>query len=265
MAVEFALVAARRTGWRTPPRPASSARAALRSSRELSLLLAGSQLGITLCTLGLGAVAKPAVHDLLAPLLEPVGLPAAAADLLAFVLALVVVTFLHLVVGEMAPEVVGDRAPGTLGDAAGAADARVPVAHPAAAGGAERAGQRAAAAGRGRAGRRGRRRPQPGRPARAGRPLGRRPARWTASGATSCSPRWNWTPRRCARWSGRPRRSAGWPRPTRVEASPGGHPARAVTCGTWSGAARTRSAWCTCGTRWPPAPGPPRPRCCGRC
>ncbi|MGH3997719.1 MAG: CNNM domain-containing protein, partial [Pseudonocardiaceae bacterium] len=72
--------------------------------RDLSLLLAGSQLGITLCTLGLGAVAKPAVHDLLMPVLQAWGLPAATADVLAFVLALFAVTFLHLVVGEMAPK-----------------------------------------------------------------------------------------------------------------------------------------------------------------
>lgn len=104
VAIEFALVAARRHRLEDAAATSVAARAALRSSRDLSLLLAGSQLGITLCTLGLGAVAKPAVHDLLAPLLAGWGLPVAAADVLAFVLALVVVTFLHLVVGEMAPK-----------------------------------------------------------------------------------------------------------------------------------------------------------------
>jgi CBS domain containing-hemolysin-like protein len=104
VAVEFALVAARRHRLEEAARTSGAARAALRSSRDLSLLLAGSQLGITLCTLGLGAVAKPAVHDLLVPVLEGWGLPAVTADVIAFVLALVVVTFLHLVVGEMAPK-----------------------------------------------------------------------------------------------------------------------------------------------------------------
>jgi CBS domain containing-hemolysin-like protein len=104
VAVEFALVAARRYRLEEAAHTSASARAALRSSRDLSLLLAGSQLGITLCTLGLGAVAKPAVHDLLMPLLEGWGLPTVTADVIAFVLALVVVTFLHLVVGEMAPK-----------------------------------------------------------------------------------------------------------------------------------------------------------------
>ena len=104
VAVEFALVAARRYRLEDAARTSAAARAALRSSRDLSLLLAGSQLGITLCTLGLGAVAKPAVHDVVMPLLQSWGLPEVTADVLAFVLALVVVTFLHLVVGEMAPK-----------------------------------------------------------------------------------------------------------------------------------------------------------------
>ena len=104
VAVEFALVAARRHRLEDAAATSASARAALRSSRDLSMLLAGSQLGITLCTLGLGAVAKPAVHDVLMPLLQQMGLPAATADVVAFVLALLTVTFLHLVVGEMAPK-----------------------------------------------------------------------------------------------------------------------------------------------------------------
>ena len=104
VAVEFALVAARRHRLEEEARTSVAARAALRSARDISLLLAGSQLGITLCTLGLGAVAKPAVHDLLLPVFTGWGLPAVTADIVAFVLALVAVTFVHLVVGEMAPK-----------------------------------------------------------------------------------------------------------------------------------------------------------------
>lgn len=81
-----------------------SARAALRSSTELSVLLAGSQLGITACTLALGATTKPAVHYWLTPLIENWGAPLWLADAAGFVLALVIVTFLHLVIGEMAPK-----------------------------------------------------------------------------------------------------------------------------------------------------------------
>ncbi|WP_020496567.1 hemolysin family protein [Sciscionella marina] len=104
VAVEFALVAARRHRLEEAAGTSLAARMALRSARELSLLLAGSQLGITLCTLALGAVTKPLVHNLLTPLLHGTGLPATTADVLGFLLALFVVTFVHLVVGEMAPK-----------------------------------------------------------------------------------------------------------------------------------------------------------------
>lgn len=104
VAIEFALVAARRYRLEEAAQTSASARAALRSARDLSLLLAGSQLGITLCTLGLGAVAKPAVDDALEPVLTGWGLPDASAGVVAFILSLIVVTFLHLVVGEMAPK-----------------------------------------------------------------------------------------------------------------------------------------------------------------
>jgi CBS domain containing-hemolysin-like protein len=68
------------------------------------LLLAGSQLGITLCTLALGAITKPAVHHMMTPVMTSWGLPEVTADVVAFVLSLIVVTFAHLVVGEMAPK-----------------------------------------------------------------------------------------------------------------------------------------------------------------
>ncbi|SCE74746.1 Hemolysin, contains CBS domains [Micromonospora coriariae] len=105
VAAEFALVASKR--YRLEQAAASggrAARAALDGVRELSLMLAGAQLGITLCTLGLGALAEPAIEHLLSPLLHAVGLPDAASHLIALIFALGLVTFLHLVVGEMAPK-----------------------------------------------------------------------------------------------------------------------------------------------------------------
>jgi CBS domain containing-hemolysin-like protein len=104
VAVEFALMAAKRHRLEDAATTSRAARAALRSSSELTLLLAGSQLGITLCTLALGAITKPAVHHWLTPLFETWGLPEVAADVAGFVLALIIVTFIHLVVGEMAPK-----------------------------------------------------------------------------------------------------------------------------------------------------------------
>ncbi|MFE0591976.1 hemolysin family protein [Micromonospora echinospora] len=105
VAAEFALVASKR--YRLEQAAAGggrAARAALDGVRELSLMLAGAQLGITLCTLGLGALAEPAIEHLLSPLLHAVGLPTAASHVVALIFALSLVTFLHLVVGEMAPK-----------------------------------------------------------------------------------------------------------------------------------------------------------------
>ena len=104
VAVEFALIAARRSRLEDAASVSRSARAALRSTTELSVLLAGSQLGITVCTLALGAITKPAVDQWLTPMIRSWGAPAWGADVAGFVLALIIVTFLHLVVGEMAPK-----------------------------------------------------------------------------------------------------------------------------------------------------------------
>ncbi|GAB3262392.1 hemolysin family protein [Alteromonas gracilis] len=104
VAAEFALLAAKTHRLEAMAEHSASARAAVRNARELSLLLAGSQLGITACTLALGAVTKPAVHYALTPLFVDLGLPSGLSDAIAFVLALFIVTFLHLVVGEMAPK-----------------------------------------------------------------------------------------------------------------------------------------------------------------
>ncbi|MEV8512305.1 hemolysin family protein [Dactylosporangium sp. NPDC051484] len=105
VAAEFALVASKRHRLESLAADGSpAARAALAGNRELSLMLAGSQLGITLCSLGLGALAKPALADLLEPLLHATGLPSQASYVAAFILALAVVVFLHMVVGEMAPK-----------------------------------------------------------------------------------------------------------------------------------------------------------------
>ena len=104
VAIEFALIAARKHRLEDAAATSRAARAALRSSSELTVLLAGAQLGITVCVLALGAITKPAVHHWLTPLFEDWGVALWLADAAGFVLALVVVTFLHLVVGEMAPK-----------------------------------------------------------------------------------------------------------------------------------------------------------------
>jgi CBS domain containing-hemolysin-like protein len=102
--IEFALLGARRHRLEELAPTKRSARAALRGMNDLTLMLAGAQLGITICTFALGAVTKPAVDAWLNPVLVSAGLPLWLAGGTAFALSLFVVTFLHLVVGEMAPK-----------------------------------------------------------------------------------------------------------------------------------------------------------------
>ncbi len=105
VASEFAIVAAKRHRLEEKAEEGNrSARAAVEASKELSLMLAGAQLGITLCTLALGALAKPAVAHLLEPVFHALGVPDVAVHAVAVVLAVSVVVFLHMVVGEMAPK-----------------------------------------------------------------------------------------------------------------------------------------------------------------
>lgn len=102
--IEFALLGARQHRLEEDARTSRSARAALRGVNELTLMLAVAQLGITGCTFALGAVTKPAVDAALGPVFASWGLPEQVADVSAFVLSLLVVTFLHLVIGEMMPK-----------------------------------------------------------------------------------------------------------------------------------------------------------------
>ncbi|MGO3361974.1 MAG: hemolysin family protein [Corynebacterium sp.] len=102
--IEFALLGARRHRLEEIASTIPSARAALRGVNELTVMLAVAQLGITGCTFALGAVTKPAVSGWLTPLFEAWGIPDSAAYTVSFVVALLIVTFLHLVVGEMAPK-----------------------------------------------------------------------------------------------------------------------------------------------------------------
>jgi CBS domain containing-hemolysin-like protein len=106
VAAEFALTAARRTkleqlATEGDPR----ARLAIASVRELSLMLAGAQLGITMASLGLGYVAEPAVASVIEDGLSSFGeIPEGLLHTLSFVVALTIVVFFHMVLGEMAPK-----------------------------------------------------------------------------------------------------------------------------------------------------------------
>ncbi|NDU71711.1 DUF21 domain-containing protein [Actinomadura sp. DSM 109109] len=105
VAAEFALVAANRPQLeRAAAKGSRPAVAALAGVRELSLMLAGAQFGITMCSLGLAIVTEPAFEHFLEPPLHALGVPEAGSKAIALGCALAVVTFLHMVVGEMAPK-----------------------------------------------------------------------------------------------------------------------------------------------------------------
>jgi CBS domain containing-hemolysin-like protein len=102
---EFALISARRTQIEPRARAGSRmARSTLRAMENVSLMMAGAQLGITICSLGLGAVGEPAVAHLLEPIFHDLGVPDAFLHPVAFVVALIIVVFLHVVIGEMVPK-----------------------------------------------------------------------------------------------------------------------------------------------------------------
>jgi CBS domain containing-hemolysin-like protein len=104
VAAEFAFIAAGKARMELRAEQDPRARLALRSMRELSFLLSACQLGITVMSLLLGYLAEPAVARLLEGPLHDLGLPSASAHTVAFVIALTVVVFLHMVVGEMVPK-----------------------------------------------------------------------------------------------------------------------------------------------------------------
>jgi CBS domain containing-hemolysin-like protein len=102
---EFAVISARRS--QIEPLAASGARGArtaLWAMENVSLMLAAAQLGITVCSLGLGAVAEPAVAQLLAGPFEAAHVPEALIHPVAFGIGLAIVVYLHVVVGEMIPK-----------------------------------------------------------------------------------------------------------------------------------------------------------------
>ena len=102
---EFSLIASRRTQLEPLARAGSKrATAALEAMSQIPLMVAGAQLGITICSLGLGAIAEPVFAHLVAGPFEAVGLPDQLLHPVAFVLALALVVFLHTVIGEMVPK-----------------------------------------------------------------------------------------------------------------------------------------------------------------
>jgi CBS domain containing-hemolysin-like protein len=103
VAVEFGLARLRPTQAEEFVRQGRpGAKSVMHAVRHIDSYLSGCQLGITICSLGLGALGEPAFHDALEPLLGDAAQIAGIG--LASALAFVIITMLHVVVGELAPK-----------------------------------------------------------------------------------------------------------------------------------------------------------------
>ncbi len=102
---EFSVMTARRS--RLEPLAAAGSRRAevsLKALEQVASLLATAQLGITISSVGLGAVAEEALHEMIRPPLRALGLSDAFGRPISLALALLIVVYLHVVVGEMVPK-----------------------------------------------------------------------------------------------------------------------------------------------------------------
>jgi CBS domain containing-hemolysin-like protein len=105
VASEFAVISARRS--QIEPRAEAGSRAAktaLWAMEHATLMLAACQLGITVASLLILNVSEPAIHHLLEIPLHLTGLPEEVIGTAAFVITLLLVSFLHVVLGEMVPK-----------------------------------------------------------------------------------------------------------------------------------------------------------------
>jgi CBS domain containing-hemolysin-like protein len=112
VAAEFSLVAIDRpTVQRAIDDGDSRARVVLQSVTQLSTQLSAAQVGITITTLIVGALAQPSIGSLLAGPLTGLGLSAGAVDAVSSALALVLATVFSMVFGELLPQFLGISAP----------------------------------------------------------------------------------------------------------------------------------------------------------
>ena len=102
---EFALISARRDRLEALAEQGKrSAVIVIRAGQNLSVMLAGAQLGITLCSILLGHIGEPAVANLLERPFDLFGVPDAVLHTVSFVVAITIVVVLHVLIGEMVPK-----------------------------------------------------------------------------------------------------------------------------------------------------------------
>jgi CBS domain containing-hemolysin-like protein len=102
---EFALISARRDRLEALAEQGKRrAVTVIRAGQNLSVMLAGAQLGITVCSILLGRVGEPAVAHLLETPFDLFGVPDAVLHTVSFVIAITIVVVLHVLLGEMVPK-----------------------------------------------------------------------------------------------------------------------------------------------------------------
>src|SRR3954471_18613581 len=105
VAAEFAIISARRSQIEPEAEAGSrSAKTALWAMEHAGLMLATSQLGITIASLLILNVSEPAIHHLLEGPLGLTGIPDDGVGAISFAITLILVSFLHVVLGEMVPK-----------------------------------------------------------------------------------------------------------------------------------------------------------------
>jgi CBS domain containing-hemolysin-like protein len=105
VAQEFAFVAADRARLTHSAEQGDiAAKRALRVIGRLSFMLSGAQLGITMTTLVVGFIAKPALAELIEPLLRVAGVPLGATGAVALGTGFVLATLIQMVLGELFPK-----------------------------------------------------------------------------------------------------------------------------------------------------------------
>ena len=107
VASEFAIVKVRKT--RMEARAAEGDKKAEKSLKLLNNLdyyLSACQLGITITALGLGWLGEPTLEVLLHPVFDELALPPTVTSTISFAIAFFIITFLHVVLGELAPKTI---------------------------------------------------------------------------------------------------------------------------------------------------------------
>lgn len=115
VAAEFALISSRKDRLEGHlAQGKQRARAVLDATEHLSIMLAGAQFGITIASLVLGKVAEPAIAHLIEDPFTALGVPESLIGPISFIIALGIITYLHILFGEMVPKNIAIAGPESL-------------------------------------------------------------------------------------------------------------------------------------------------------